>query len=51
MAHFPRHFQYFASKRNTRYEWVRTGPIAALEPIATRKARFGTILSSARSFL
>ena len=27
MAHFPRRFQYFASRANTRYEWVRSGPI------------------------
>jgi hypothetical protein len=51
MAHFPRHFQYFASGGNTRYEWDRSGPIAVPSRNTRKKGRFGTILSSSALFL
>ena len=45
MAHFPRLFQHFASAGNTRYEWDRSGPIAAGPASEGQSSPFGTILS------
>jgi hypothetical protein len=40
MAHFPCLFQHFASGGNTRYEWVRTGPITAPQAHSGKKGPF-----------
>jgi len=51
MAHFQRHFQHFASRENTRYEWLGPAIHRSIELYEGEWTLLGTILSSSASFL